>query len=181
VDARLAEIAKYRHVYTTDANYRCYDERLRPVTAALYGLKGSFLDVGCGRGELLREAERLGLSPVMGAEAVPELCGGNVVEGQIHALPFKDGQFDHVTCIDVLEHLLEVDIVPGLLELERVTAKTLLLAAADYSSKWNGVEMHPAARPYHEWQHLFKTTLSGRVEWVGKTSTSEMWRVTYGG
>lgn len=180
MDARLAEIAKYRHVYTTDANYRCYDDRLRPVTAALGGLKGSFLDVGCGRGELLREAERLGFSPVCGAEAVPELCGGRVVEGQIHALPFKDGQFDHVTCIDVLEHILEPDIVPGLLELQRVTRKTLLLAVADYHHDWGGVEMHPSARPYPEWERLFKATLSGEVVWVGKTSTSEMWRVTYG-
>ncbi|MGA0895383.1 MAG: class I SAM-dependent methyltransferase [Ilumatobacteraceae bacterium] len=181
MDARLAEIAKYRAVYAKHESYRCHEDRLRPVATALHGLSGSLLDVSCGRGELMSEAMRMGFGPVGGTEAVPALCGGSVVEAQIHALPFADQSWDHVTCIDVLEHLLEADIVPGLLELQRVTRKTLLLAAADYSTQWDGVELHPSARPYHEWQHLFKTTLSGRVDWVGKTSTSEMWRVTYGG
>lgn len=181
MDARAAEIEKYRAVYAKHEGYRCHEDRLRPVATALHGLSGSLLDVSCGRGELMREAMRMGFDPVGGTEAVPALCGSGVVEAQIHALPFADQSWDHVTCIDVLEHLLEADIVPGLLELQRVTRKTLLLAAADYSTKWDGVELHPSARPYDAWDALFRRTLSGRIDWAGATPTSEMWRVTYGG
>ena len=181
MDARAAEVQKYRDVYARHADYRMHDDRLRPVRAALIGLSGSLLDVSCGRGELLTAAEQLGFGPVRGTEAVPALCDGErVIEAQIHALPFATASFDVVTCIDVLEHLLEDDIVPGLLELQRVTKSTLLLAAADYSAKWDGVEMHPSARPYPEWERLLRATLSGTVVWAGQTPTSEMWRVTYG-
>jgi len=181
VGARQAEIQKYREVYARHDSYRMHDDRLRPVRAALVGLSGSLLDVSCGRGELLTAAEQLGFGPVRGTEAVAALCDGErVVEAQIHALPFAPASFDVVTCVDVLEHLLEDDIVPGLLELQRVTKGTLLLAAADYRTQWDGVELHPSARPYPEWERLFKRVLSGTVIWAGQTPTSEMWRVTYG-
>lgn len=181
MDARQAEIQKYRDVYAKHEMYRMHEDRLRPVRSALVGLSGSLLDVSCGRGELLGAAEGLGFKPVRGTEAVEYLCDGErVVRAEIHDLPFATASFDVVTCIDVLEHLLEQDIVPGLLELQRVTKGTLLVAAADYSAKWDGVEMHPSARPYHEWERLLRATLSGTVVWAGQTSSSEMWRVTYG-
>jgi len=85
-----------------------------------------------------------------------------------------------VTCIDVIEHILEPDIVPGLKELERVCKGTIIIAAADYPTYWDGVNLHPSARPYAAWEQLFRQTFSGKVKHIGVTSTSEMWSVTYG-
>lgn len=155
--------------------------RLEAMSRTLVGLSGSLLDVSCGRGELMRAAEQLGFAPVRGTEAVPALCDGErVVEAKIHALPFPDRAFDVVVCVDVLEHILEPDIEPGLRELERVTKGTLILAAADYPDVWDGINLHPSARPYPEWERMFCRVLTGKVIWAGQTSTSEVWRIDYG-
>jgi 2-polyprenyl-3-methyl-5-hydroxy-6-metoxy-1,4-benzoquinol methylase len=177
--ARLAEIEKYRAVYAKYPTYRMMPVRREPVVDKLRGLSGSLLDVSCGRGELMESARELGFSPVLGTEAVSELCGDNVTYAVITELPFDDKQFDVVTCIDVLEHLLEPDIVPGLLELQRVVRRTLLLSAATYSTILDGVELHPSARPAREWERLLKATLSGEVKYEGTARTSHLWKVTY--
>lgn len=155
--------------------------RLEAMRRVLHGLSGSLLDVSCGRGELLTAAAELGFAPVQGTEAVSALCDGKrVVEAQIHSLPFPDAAFDVVICVDVLEHILEPDVVPGLLELQRVTRGTLILAAADYPDVWDGINLHPSARPYPAWHEMFCRILSGKVRSAGKTPTSEVWSIEYG-
>jgi ubiquinone/menaquinone biosynthesis C-methylase UbiE len=180
-DARRAEIAKYVQVYDRHAHYAMARDRLQPVLTALSGLSGSLLDVSCGRGELMRGARDAGFFPVAGTEVVPQLVGEGVRYAELHALPFADGSHNVVTCIDVLEHLLEVDLVPALQELQRVTRRNLLLAVADYSTQWDGVELHPSARPYDAWDALFREVLTGEIRRVGRTASSEMWLVTYAG
>ena len=181
MDAREREIEKYRQVYARYDHYGMSDDRRDPILKAISGLSGSFLDVSCGRGELMAAASRIGFKPVMGTEAVPELCGENVRQAGITDLPFESKTFDVVTCIDVIEHILEPDIVPGLLELERVCKGVLIIAAADYPTYWDGVNLHPSARSYSAWDLLFTQTFSGSVTRIGPTSTSEMWGVRYGG
>lgn len=178
-EARRAEIAKYVQVYDRYSHYGMAPDRLAPVMGALTGLSGSLLDVSCGRGELMRAARDAGFSPVSGTEVVPQLVGEGVRYAELHALPFKDGTYNVVTCIDVLEHLVEADLVPALRELERVTRRNLLMAVADYSTQWDGVELHPSARPYDAWDALFRQTLAGEIRRVGRTPSSEMWMVTY--
>lgn len=180
VDDRAKEIEKYRSVYSRYSHYGMSDDRRDPVLNALRGLSGSLLDVSCGRGELMQAAADMGFKPVTGTEAVPELCGFGTEQAVITDLPFENKSFDVVTCIDVIEHVLEPDIVPGLLELERVCKGTLIIAAADYPTYWDGVNLHPSARPYSAWHELFCRTFSGKVKRLGATSTSEMWGVTYG-
>jgi ubiquinone/menaquinone biosynthesis C-methylase UbiE len=175
---RSAEIAKYIEAYR-DPYYRMGVERQEAMARALVGLSGSFLDVGCGRGEFLEMARRHGLAPVRGTEVVPYLTGGDVVYAEAHALPFADGEFDIVSCVDVLEHLTPDDTVPVLQELRRVARRTLLLAAADYSSIWNGVELHVNARPYHEWESLIRTHV-GEPGRGRQTGTSLLWTVHVG-
>lgn len=178
-DVRSAEIAKYRAVYAKHAHYRMHDDRRDPVLRALFGLTGSLLDVSCGRGELLKGAAEMGFAPVAGTEVVPELIAPPVVYGALHNLPFETAAYDVVTCIDVLEHLLPGDVVPALLELQRVTRGALLIAVADYPTWWDGHNLHPSARPYDEWDRLFREHLSGDISRVGSATSSEMWMVTY--
>lgn len=179
MDARKKEIEHYVQAYL-DTGYGMGQGRLRAMTDILKRYQGSYLDVSTGRGELMRVAQTFGFRPVYGTEAVPALCNEHVLNATIDSLPFPDKAFDVVSCIDVIEHILEPDIVLGLKELERVTKGTLLIAAADFPDFRNGINLHPSARPYKEWDALFREVLTGKVEVVGITSTSQVWGITYG-
>jgi 2-polyprenyl-3-methyl-5-hydroxy-6-metoxy-1,4-benzoquinol methylase len=181
VSDRQKELDKYREVYAKHEAYRMSAGRLEAAKRLVFEHTGSLLDVSCGRGEFLKAARDSDLfDVVMGTETVPALCNDSVIQAEITSLPFEVKSFDVVTCFDVIEHVLEQDIVPGLKELERVCRGTIIISAADYSDMWDGVEMHPSARPYSEWDKLFRETFSGRVRHVGKTPTSEVWAVKYG-
>jgi len=106
---RAAEHAKYVRAYALPG-YRMHGDRLRNAQADIAALpvRGSLLDVGCGRGELLDYARERGFGPVMGTETVPALInparGVRFAEG--HDLPFADQSVDVVICNDVIEHVL---------------------------------------------------------------------------
>jgi len=80
----------------------------------LRGARG--LDIGCGEGVMLRLAAEqgaamTGLDGMAAALAMArKLCasaGHNpaLVRGDAQQLPFRDGAFDFVTCLEVIEHL----------------------------------------------------------------------------
>lgn len=146
----------------------------------LTGLTGTLLDVGCGRGEVLNLAERLGMRAT-GAEVVPALIAADprVVYGEAWALPFPDKHFDHVTMFDVMEHLLAEDSERVCRELQRVARQTVILAVANGSSKLDGVELHINRRPYREWDLDFRRWFTGDVSWTPTRgeSISETWVV----
>jgi len=76
------------------------------------------LDAGCGEGVLVQEyADRLRIEGVDLHYSSPR-----VRQGALTALPFEDGRFDRVLCLDVLEHLPLDDQLPALRELHRVLA-----------------------------------------------------------
>ena len=85
------------------------------------------LDVGCGTGvhvRLYRDRgfDAVGLEP---APAMLEVARQNnpdaeIVEGDVTALPFDDGEFDFVTAIEVFRYLFRSDTRAGLSECRRV-------------------------------------------------------------
>ena len=176
---RSAEIAKYSAAYRLP-DYRMGDARRASVLATLADQRrGSLLDVGTGRGETLAIADRLGFSPIHGTEVVAELLGDKVVYGEAHALPFGSRSFDVVTCFDVLEHLVPEDTESALEELRRVSRRTVIVSAADYSDTWNGVELHVNRRPYPIWRQLVEQYL-GKPSSETWTGTSMLWVVHSG-
>lgn len=177
--SRQAEIDKYDSIYRTHDNYRMGDAR---KNAAIDNLKsvspGSYLDVSCGRGEMLEIARKLGFTKVQGTEVAESLIGGPVVYAEAWELPFEDNAFDVVSLFDVIEHLLPGDERPVCRELARVAKKTVFITAANYSSKSLGVELHVNRRPYPEWDQIFREEFPGVVTWLPRNgSISETWRV----
>lgn len=180
--ARKLEHQKYVQAYSNE-RYAMGQPRMDDAVGDLAGLPcgGSYLDVACGRGEMLRHAEALGFSPVQGTEIVPALIDGSrVIYGEVHALPFPDKSFDVVTMLDVIEHLIPGDDEKACRELARVARRHILLTANNRESKKAiGEELHINRRPYEEWDSLFRSWFPGRVRWIKEPRNyiSETWRV----
>ena len=113
---------------------RFYDDVVATVAEVR---PSSLLDAGCGEGETI---ERLGdLVPAHAAavdispEAVEYTAGRlpdvAVSRESVYELPFADGEFELVICLEVLEHL--EDPAAGLRELARVSGGSLLLSVPD--------------------------------------------------
>lgn len=156
---RKAEAVKYDRSYK-DPAYRMGEGRLRGALAELGDKSGSLLDVGCGRGELVAEARKIGLE-AEGLDPVADLKPDHV--GHANELPFPDQHFDYVTCLDVLEHLLRGDDDAAVRECYRVSRRGVLISVANFSDVWHGVEMHVNRRPYDEWGALFRIWTGGVV------------------
>jgi ubiquinone/menaquinone biosynthesis C-methylase UbiE len=97
---------------------------------------GSLLDVGCGEGVITRAwAQRLSAARVVGLDVNdPRLRGWwerharpnlEFVAGDVHDLPYADGEFDLVTSIEMLEQAGDPD--RAVAELCRVAGRALIL------------------------------------------------------
>lgn len=182
-EIRRREHEKYARAYKTP-NYRMGARRKLDAINDLRALptRGSYLDVSCGQGEMLREAERLGFYPVSGTEIVPALIDGDhVVYAEVHALPFPDNSYDVVTMFDVIEHLIPGDDELACRELARVARRHILITANNRPSfSAAGDDLHINKRPYQEWDQLFARWFApGVVTWIKghRSYVSECWRV----
>ena len=102
------------------------------LAAVAPGMK--VLDVGCGRGEILRHCARLGADAYgIDYAVVAVQLSKDVIEGTIQAsgktgvgqadakkLPFPTASFDRVLMFDVVEHLYPWELHEALLEIHRV-------------------------------------------------------------
>jgi SAM-dependent methyltransferase len=181
---RIAEHAKYHRAYALNPKYRMKAERMADAVADLTALpvRGSYLDVACGRGEMLDAARVIGFDPVMGTEIVRALIDGDrVVYGEAHALPFRPLQWSVVTMFDVIEHLVPGDDERACGELARVARNHVLITANNRPSfNKAGDDLHINKRPYDEWDVLFRQWFSGAVvTWIKgqRAYVSECWRI----
>jgi ubiquinone/menaquinone biosynthesis C-methylase UbiE len=143
---------------------------------------GSYLDVGCGRGEMLDEAKNLGFINVTGTEIVPALIESrsDVIQADGANLPFENAAFDYVTMLDVVEHIPDEDIYDVFKELDRVSKKKILLCIANFKHCVRGMELHINIKPYKEWDSILKSEFPNRnVVWLPKgRNISETWELT---
>ena len=123
----------YQDIYD-DPDYKMGLSRKNVATFALDNVPcGTMLDVGCGRGEMVRIAQNMGFD-AFGIEASRKMCDDmKVFFGTAQNIPFDDNAFDVVTMFDVLEHIPEQDIAQVLSELNRVAKKTVIITASDRS------------------------------------------------
>ena len=84
------------------------------------------LDVGCGRGYFLNRLQEKEYDNIYGLDLFDNLDLGKAtyVKGNIENLPFKDNEFDVITCSHTIEHLL--DPQKSISELKRVAKKVII-------------------------------------------------------
>lgn len=179
---REEEIALYRALYGQD-NYGMGRRRKESVDGILMdlslvpvmGKQRTLLDVSTGRGETLRMADALGFR-TMGTEVVEDLIDGvKVVFSEAHKLPFQDGAFDHVTCFDVLEHLVEEDVVACLAELRRVARVSVTASASERPSVFGDRDLHISKRPAAEWEAMMAAAWGGATR-IRNAGGSPCWQ-----
>ncbi len=109
------------------------------------------LDAGCGSGRTLEDLVDYGT--VSGIELDPDAAElaagrgrGEVKVGRLEELPWEDGTFDLITCLDVIEHT--PDDRRALAELRRVTKPGgwLLVTVPAYQALWS---LHDVANHHY--------------------------------
>ena len=119
------------------------------------------LDVGCGRGEILRHCAQLGADAygidyaavaVQMSQRVIEPLGGvvpgktGVGQADAKTLPFATGAFDRVLLFDVVEHLHPWELHQALLEVHRVLKPAGRLIIHTAPNVWYDRYAYPLVR-----------------------------------
>jgi SAM-dependent methyltransferase len=129
-----------------DEHHWWYRGRRAIIAAELTNLPlrepARILDAGCGSGRTLIDLQRSG--EVHGIELSEEAAAVardrgpfDVRVGRVEQLPWEDGTFELITCLDVIEHL--PDDVAALRELRRVSRPGgwLLVTVPAYPALWS--------------------------------------------
>lgn len=134
-----------------------YDQRLRARVVASMIDPGveSILDVGCGNGFVTRHLNAR--QRVVGLDASPEALAhfdGKSVLGAADNLPFQKGEFEAVTCCEVLEHLPAEVFRSAVSELRRVARKYILVGVPYHEDlSVNMTRCGHCGTIYHLWLH----------------------------
>jgi hypothetical protein len=111
----------------------------------------SILDVGCGCHGLacaFPGVPFVGTDILFPFELTPEMIG---VRGTTDGLPFEDGAFGTVLCLDVLEHIPPADRAPFVTELTRVAAERVILACPSSEAQFADDFVRDVLRPMPVW------------------------------
>lgn len=83
--------------------------------AGNYSGHGPLLDIGCGGGQFLAFADKLGWKDLSGIEIMPEaaeaakqLTKARIYNNDVSVLPLPGGSFSVITSFDVIEHLSDI-------------------------------------------------------------------------
>lgn len=132
--------------------------------------KSSILDVGCGKGYLMKEIKTLlPESTVMGLDisnyaienSAPEVRH-NIIHGCASDLPFPDNSFDLIFSNMTLHNLNLPKLFQGLKEMSRVSSKHCWIGVESYESesqKWNLMRWQLTCECFftpEEWLWIFK-------------------------
>ena len=122
------------------------------------------LDVGCGRGEIIRHCMRLGVEAfgidyaevatlmtrdVIGHEQEAgdsQVTPAGVLRSDAKKLPFPDGYFDRVLLFDVVEHLYPWELQEALVEIYRVLSDDGRLIVHTAPNRWYDTYAYPLVR-----------------------------------
>lgn len=171
----------YRRLHAVEERH-WWHVGMREITAALLQerlARGhlSLLDAGCGTGGFLAWATGTGsFDRLCGVDISPEAVelardavpGAELHVAPVHELPFVDGSFDVAVLNDVLQHVAEAQVDPGLRDLRRVLRPDGVLLV-----RTNGGRR--ARRERADWRLYDADLLRGELEAAG----FDVVRVTY--
>ncbi len=112
------------------------------------------LDIGCGRGEILKQCAQMGAQAygidyaavaVRMAQDSAATIGG-VYRADAKRLPFPAGRFDRVLMFDIVEHLRQWELHQALLEAGRVLAPGGKLVVHTAPNRWYDAYAYPIVR-----------------------------------
>ena len=174
MDARLMKAT-----LELDDRHWWYRGRRRIIRAELDRLAlapgARILDAGCGSGRTLEELVAYG--EVQGIELDPGAAGlaisrgvGEVQIGRLEELPWEDGQFDLITCLDVIEHTPDDRVT--LSELRRVSkpGAFLLVTVPAYQGLWSTHDV--ANHHYRRYSRARMRAAAGEAGWRVQRMTS---------
>jgi SAM-dependent methyltransferase len=137
--------AEREAMFAAEERHWWYRGRRRIVSAELERLApsgpGPTLDAGCGSGRMLDELARFGkpfgVDIDAGSVERARARGHQALLASVTEMPFADGTFSIVTCLDVVEHL--DDDRAALRELLRVTEPggALVVTVPAYQALWS--------------------------------------------
>ena len=119
------------------------------------------LDVGCGRGEILRHCARLGADAygidyaevavdlsqdLLQSESGPAPGKTGVYQADAKHLPFPSARFDRVLMFDVVEHLYPWELDAALAETKRVLKPGGMFVVHTAPNRWYDVYAYPLVR-----------------------------------
>jgi ubiquinone/menaquinone biosynthesis C-methylase UbiE len=125
------------------------------------------LDVGAGNGFFVNSLKIYpGFVKIVGLDQSKEALKHVQTErvlGSISNLPFENSSFDLVTCLEVLEHLPQDDFKKGILELQRVSKKYILITVPNENNLEHSLVMCPECycwfNPYFHMRSFNKENL----------------------
>src|SRR5208283_2318402 len=129
----------------TDLTHECVERILSNVVGK------SVLDIGCGRGYLVKKIAAEKKIEVVGIDiSAPEIqdsVGGvSFIKQNIEELPFQDNSFDTVICTHTIEHLLKP--LDAILEIRRVARKKIIIVVPRQREYRYTFDLHIHFFPY---------------------------------
>lgn len=117
-----------------------------------------FLDVGCGRGELLDEFRKRGIDAIgvdysLDSTKISKQFGP-IVRASSSYLPFRPKQFDLITLIDVVEHLDREDKIQTMKIIKSLLKQDGTLIIHTGSKIVGFLLIHVKKLPYHQEVHV---------------------------
>jgi len=121
----------------------------------------TLLDVGCGNGLFLKhlnETKGRNFERLCGTDrskAALACVQAEKVQASVESLPFKNDEFDAVSCSEVLEHLPQDTFIRALTELSRIASRYILVSVPfNEDLRMSLIECAKCRCRFHSYYHL---------------------------
>lgn len=136
-------------------------KRIEDTISSIPSDARTILDAGCGSGVFLNSLKASWTHPCSrfagldtSAEALKSVQA-ETHQASIADMPFEKGEFDVVTCLEVLEHLNDEDLASAVSELERVSRRYLLVTVPNQEDLLQNLAICPRCSCcFSPWLHI---------------------------